>query len=252
MTRVSIIGAGNLGTHIFNKIEKISSLKCVQWIGKSENGQNIRLNNRFFENYQFQIESDICILAVPDKQISIVSKKLKNIKSLVVHTSGASSINDIKSVKRKGVFYPIQSFIKGVELNLKEYPICIDAAYKNDLDFLKEFSKKFSSLVHQINDKQRLKIHTSAVFANNFSNHLISISQKLLKKSNLSYKLLHPLVNETFNRSFTNNCIDTQSGPAIRNDKETQKKHLSVLNKNEKEIYLKISKSINKSSKNGL
>ena len=106
--------------------------------------------------------------------------------------------------------------------------------------------------MHHINDKQRLKIHTSAVFANNFSNHLISISQKLLKKSNLSYKLLHPLVNETFNRSFTNNCIDTQSGPAIRNDEETQKKHLSVLNKNEKEIYLKISKSIYKSSKNGL
>ena len=149
MTRVSIIGAGNLGTHIFNKIEKISSLKCVQWIGKSENGQNIRLNNRFFDNYQFQIESDICILAVPDKQISIISKKLKNIKSLVVHTSGASSINDIKSVKRKGVFYPIQSFIKGIELNLKEYPICIDASYKNDLDFLKEFSKKFKGYMKE-------------------------------------------------------------------------------------------------------
>ena len=57
MTRVSIIGAGNLGTHIFNTIEKISSLKCVQWIGKIENGHNIPLNNRYFKNYQFQIES---------------------------------------------------------------------------------------------------------------------------------------------------------------------------------------------------
>jgi len=55
---------------------------------------------------------------------------------------------------------------------------------------------------------------------------------------------LHPLLKETFERSFLTRATDLQTGPAKRNDTLTQHKHLSVLSKKDAELYRILSQSI--------
>ena len=53
----------------------------------------------------------------------------------------------------------------------------------------------------RINSKgaiERKRIHLSAVFINNFSNHLISIGQNLAEKNNIDPQLFSALIEETF------------------------------------------------------
>jgi hypothetical protein len=57
---------------------------------------------------------------------------------------------------------------------------------------------------------------------------------------------LSPIIKETFNRSFSNLSDKLQTGPARRNDKETQKKHLEILTNEEAKVYELLSQSIYK------
>ena len=57
----------------------------------------------------------------------------KNVKCpLVVHTSGTTSIRELKNPYRKGVFYPLQSFSKEKSVDFPKIPICIEFEEQQD------------------------------------------------------------------------------------------------------------------------
>ena len=79
------------------------------------------------------------------------------------------------------------------------------------------------------NSEQRLFIHIAATFANNFTNHMLSISQVIAKQNNFDFELLKPLIYQTFKNTISDFPIENQTGPASRNDDITIKKHLKAL-----------------------
>ncbi len=73
------------------------------------------------------------------------------------------------------------------------------------------------------------------------------LSNEFCGQKNIPFDLLHPLIKETSNKIEDLAPYDAQTGPARRNDKKTLKKHLAQLkNKNHKELYSVLSKSIRK------
>ena len=92
------------------RVEAISFIHdCVQWSPKL--GHELNTFN-------------VAILAVSDHAIPKVSKNIKC--PLVVHTSGTTSIQELKNPYRKGVFYPLQSFSKEKPVDFPKVPICIE------------------------------------------------------------------------------------------------------------------------------
>jgi predicted short-subunit dehydrogenase-like oxidoreductase (DUF2520 family) len=100
-----------------------------------------------------------------------------------------------------------------------------------------EVGSKISSVVEYCDSEKRKRIHLSAVFINNFSNHLISIGQNLAEKNNIDPQLFSALIEETFAKLKELAAEEAQTGPAVRNDLTTIKSHLEMLDGNEKEIY---------------
>lgn len=242
--RIALIGTGNLATHLVKAVEKCPQVECVQWIGRrSEPPINFE-NIRYFTDYQHTIKTDICLLAVSDDAIPSFAQQLKEIDTLVAHTSGAISLKALKPVRRKGVFYPLQSFIHNLAVDWGKIPICVQAESNEDTQTLESLACLLSKEVHNITEQQRLHLHTAAVFANNFCNHLLNTSQQISEKAALPFSLLHPLIKETFERSLTHKAKQVQTGPAVRNDIKTQKKHLAILSEKEAELYRSLSKSI--------
>ena len=80
-----------------------------------------------------------------------------------------------------------------------------------------------------INSAQRLKLHLAAVIAANFSNHLYSISGRLLKKGRLNPHLLDSLILETTAKAIEMGPEKSQTGPAKRRDNKTMSAHLKLL-----------------------
>ena len=72
-------------------------------------------------------------------------------------------------------------------------------------------------------------MHLAAVLVNNFTNHLFVEAAEICKKNDLSFNLLKPIIQETFEKIETLSPQDAQTGPAIRRDEKTIKKHLKLI-----------------------
>ena len=100
-----------------------------------------------------------------------------------------------------------------------------------------------------MSSEQRKQLHIAAVFACNFSNHMFAIADKILTQSNIDFKLLLPIINQTVKKLNKNKASEVQTGPAKRKDKKIIESHIKKLSDKEtKEIYKLISDSIMKNN----
>jgi predicted short-subunit dehydrogenase-like oxidoreductase (DUF2520 family) len=130
-------------------------------------------------------------------------------------------------------------------LYFKDLPICIEAEDEKDKITLFNLAKGLGALPYEINSSQREVLHLTAVFINNFGNHLINIGNKIAKSNNIPFEILNPIILETAKKAIAQGPEKSQTGPAIRNDENTIKKHLDLLeNTQYKELYLNLTASI--------
>jgi predicted short-subunit dehydrogenase-like oxidoreductase (DUF2520 family) len=227
MITVAIIGNGNVATHLVRAFLKVDTIRVTA------------INSRKLEIIP---EADITMLAVSDDAIAEVSSKVKN--SLVVHTSGSFSMNNLKNTKNKGVFYMLQTFSKDKEIDFSKVPFCLEAENKADYLLLEKLAQTIGVKIYSINSEQRKALHVAAVFVNNFTNHLYKIGNDICEKNKVPFEILYPLIDETAQKIKKLSPQNAQTGPAIRNDKKTVKNHLELLNNKQQKIYKMITKSI--------
>lgn len=229
MISIAIIGKGNVAFHLFKAFSKVKNIKVTQ------------LNSRKEINI---VGFDIAIIAVSDNAITEVSKKVTDKHVLVVHTSGNTDIDALKNNGRKGVFYPLQSFSKDKEVNFNRIPFCLEAENEDDLIILEQLAFSIGKKIYRINSQQRQRLHVSAVFVNNFTNHLFKIGHDICNEHNVPFEILHSLIQETAEKITHLSPEEAQTGPAKRNDTQTINNHLALLTNEQKEIYKLLTQSI--------
>jgi predicted short-subunit dehydrogenase-like oxidoreductase (DUF2520 family) len=168
--------------------------------------------------------------------------------SILVHTSGAMPMEVLaqSSASYIGVFYPLQSFTKGKKVDFEEVPFLLESEDEGTLQRLKKVAKSLSPLVHTLRHKEREAVHVAAVFASNFTNHMLRIAEEILHRQGLDREILKPLIIESISKSLQLGAKKAQTGPAIREDYETLEAHHHFLGYNEQlaEIYRLISQDI--------
>ena len=248
MKKIILIGSGNVATHLglslFNKGYNIKQV----WSKHLTNAKLLasKLNSTATNNLKNLEEADLYIVSVKDNVLELTIKQLK-VKN-IVHTSGTIGLEIFNSkIKNYGVFYPLQTFNKKVNLDFTKTPICIESKNKSFEKELLNIGNKISEKVLLMSSDQRKQLHIAAVFACNFTNHMFSISYSILAKSNIDFKLLLPIINQTVMKIKHTNPIETQTGPAKRKDKNIIESHINNISENEtREIYKLITESIMK------
>ncbi|MBK9012867.1 MAG: DUF2520 domain-containing protein [Saprospiraceae bacterium] len=105
----------------------------------------------------------------------------------------------------------------------------MDARQADDLALLTTLAEQISDHVYCINDEKRATLHLAAVFVNNFTNHLFSIGEIILKPADLPFEMLLPLIRETVTKLDDGPPAAMQTGPAVRHDEATIQRHLRQL-----------------------
>ncbi|WP_417290137.1 Rossmann-like and DUF2520 domain-containing protein [Corallibacter sp.] len=248
MISVNILGAGNVATHLFKAFQKSEHISVNQWYNRDISKISTYKNEvSTIDNISQLEEADIYIIAVSDDAISKLSQSLTNKNQLVVHTSGSVSVYDLDKTLRRGVFYPLQTFSKTASVDFSNVPFCIETIDKQDLELLKNLADSIGSQWYKISTEQRQTLHLSAVFVNNFTNQLYRIAHEISDIQNINFDILKPLILETANKVQHMSPYMAQTGPAMRNDKKTIKKHLKSLeNEQHKAIYKLLTESIKK------
>lgn len=248
MITVSIIGAGNVATHLFKAFSKTKTVSVKQWYSRDLTKISSFKNKvEIVADLNGLAEADIYIIAVSDDAISSVSEALPFKDRLVVHTSGSVGIYDLDKKNRRAVFYPLQTFSKEAKVDFKQVPICIETIGKKDYPQLKSLAEALGSPHYRVNSDQRKALHLAAVFVNNFTNQLYRVAHEITESEGVEFDILKPLILETAKKVQTMSPYMAQTGPAKRNDKKTIKRHLKQLkNEQHKAIYNLLTDTIKK------
>ncbi len=206
-----------------------------------------KLDARVLENLSDLIQADLILLTVSDDAVLEVSRQLNpRNKGLVAHTSGAVPLSALEGIKRKAVFYPLQSFSLDKHIVWENVPFCLEAENDEDLNGLGDLAELLSQRIHVLTSDQRKSLHLAAVFANNFANLMFELSEDLLAKAEIDRSILHPLILETANKVLMQSAKVSQTGPAARGDKQTIEMHRALLGEGNsyREIYDRLTNEI--------
>ena len=253
--KVVLIGAGKVGYRLGLALHHAGMRIPQVFSRKEENAKQLAYlisSSHTSTLEDIYPQADLYLLAVPDEAIGEVAQRLRKAlppvaQPLVAHTSGATPGSILQEYfQRYGVFYPLQSFSKDRKPEFGRIPFCVYASSKEDLGLLRSIAGLLSSYVYEVDDDQRAHLHLAAVFANNFTNHLFSLSEQILHEAGLPFELLHPLIRETAEKATRHSPADMQTGPAHRGDRSTIEKHLALLETHPrwKQIYELLTREI--------
>lgn len=246
MIRVLIVGTGNVAQQLYRSWIKSTNVKLVGVAGRASEVPAYIGELPYTKLGDPLPESDVVVIAVSDDAIPEVGKILQdNTGALVVHTSGRTSMEALDCISRKGVFYPLQSFAPGRNINFNGVPLCLEAENDEDLQLLVSLGRTLGGEIRLMNSEDRAHLHLAAVMVNNFTNHLYAVASGHLEAHDLDFRLLLPLIRETTDRLQHGTPDTFQTGPALRGDTTTMGVHLDLLEEGgTRELYEKLSQSI--------
>lgn len=192
-------------------------------------------------------DASLVFLTVPDHALESIKTQLPDGDYSLIHVSGTTALDVITDKgKHQGVFYPLQSFTKHEIPTWSSIPVFVEATDSDLQDTLIRLVSAFAAKAYVVDSAVRSKIHLSAVFASNFTNHLIDIAQQMVTDAALPQEILHPLLRVTLDRAIQVGARSSQTGPAKRGDQQTIEKHLELLSfkEIEKDMYRLLSDSV--------
>jgi predicted short-subunit dehydrogenase-like oxidoreductase (DUF2520 family) len=170
--------------------------------------------------------ADVYLLAVPDAAVpALAAAGAWPAGSVVAHVAGALPLASLAlpAGARAGVLYPLQTFSPGRAIAWPEVPLFVEGADPAAEAALLALAHSLSPRVALLDSGQRLRLHLGAVWASNFTNHLLGAAHTLLAEA--------PLVRETVDKALAAQPTPfaVQTGPAVRHDAPTLAAHEAAL-----------------------
>lgn len=255
-TPIVFIGAGNLATNLAKALYR-KGFRIEQVYSRTQASARV-----LADAVEASYTTDLAAI-VPDAKLYIVSLRdaaftelLPQIAAnkrgaLMVHTAGSIPMSIWEGqVERYGVFYPMQTFSKQREADFSVIPFFIEAGNSKDAELLKAIASTLSTKVYEATSEQRKSLHLAAVFTCNFANHMYALAAELLKKYQLPFDVMLPLIDETARKVHELEPHAAQTGPAIRYDENVIGNHLAMLSDDPQmqKLYELVSQSIHQRS----
>lgn len=244
--RISFAGAGNAAFRlslalksagfeipfIWNRSRQSAS-QLVSILNKHEYNPHSLPDTLYAEDIVSLDGSDVIILALSDDAIAEIFTIVARIPSvvsgrtIVCHTSGATSVDIISSVPSHGVFYPLMTLSKAKPVDMNIVPFLLEASDDKTKQTLTEMATGLGAEYMVCDTDERMRMHVAAVFVSNFVNYMIALAYDI---SAPNHVFLLPLAIETVRKAFLYGHPSlVQTGPAVRGDVSTIKKHLEIL-----------------------
>lgn len=197
---------------------------------------------------EFPYSTDVIFVSVPDHSLETVLQNLKcGERTIVAHTAGSYGLEVFpQEIRRRAVFYPLQTFSPGRNINFREVPVLLETDDNEAAKILSGIASSISENVSFVGAERRKMLHLAAVFVCNFTNHMIAAGSDIVAAAGFDMEILHPLIKETVFKALEAGAADSQTGPAFRNDRNTIEKHLELLSSKPgfQELYRHVTQSI--------
>lgn len=252
--RITLVGAGRVATHLGRALRSAGHEVVQVFSHTFAHAEDLaravgaEATDKLSE---VRIGADVYLFCLKDAALeeaaaaclAALTNQDANSNPLFVHTGGSMSL-DVLPTGRRAVLWPMQTFSMEREVDWKQVHVFMEAT--SDEALLREMLDGITPHVHSVSAPQRQRLHLASVFACNFSNHMYSLSARLLEEIGVGFDALLPLVDETVRKVHQLSPREAQTGPAVRGDDNVMRKHVEALQGDPQmqQIYQIISKSI--------
>ncbi|MBQ9652168.1 MAG: DUF2520 domain-containing protein [Prevotella sp.] len=194
-------------------------------------------------------DADIYIVSVKDSVLQTLIPQLCKGREerLFVHTAGSMPMDIFKGYARRyGVFYPMQTFSKERRADFRQITCFLEASDWDVMAQLHSVAESIGSRAMELDTERRRYLHLAAVFACNFANHCYDLAAEVLKRHDIPFDVMLPLIDETAAKVHSLSPSEAQTGPAVRYDRNVIGAQMQLLTDDPQtqQIYEQLSKSI--------
>lgn len=264
---IAIVGAGNLagtlavalhaaGYRIDEIISRDTkpSLRRAALLAKQVDASVIRIDRARID--QARIQAKIIWFCVPDGVIAGTVYRLKDSTNwtgkIALHSSGALNANELAILRRRGAvvasLHPMMTFVPGSRPSLIGVPFAIEGD-KRAVSIARGIIKELKGHAYPIRAEDKAAYHAWGTFASPLLTALLATTEHVATAAGIRKKAAHkrvlPIIAQTIANYSSRGAAEAFSGPLVRGDVETVKRHLHALSKFpvEREVYAALAKA---------
>jgi predicted short-subunit dehydrogenase-like oxidoreductase (DUF2520 family) len=243
--RFAIVGTGKLGTAlaVSLRLAGYSITEIVSRARKSSRPRAAALARRvgargtiLGEN---ALEADLVWLCVPDVAIASCAKSVASMQmdgKVVLHSSGAFNSDELDVLRKRGAsvasVHPMMTFVAGVTPSLNDVGFAIEGD-REAVRVAKTIVERLGGESFLIAKKDKALYHAWGTFVSPLVTALLASSEEVADTAGISRSMarrwMSPIVRKTIENYAKQGAARSFSGPIIRGDAATVKKHLEVL-----------------------
>ena len=256
---IGIVGAGKVGCSI-GKYLKEQGVSVAGYFSKTKESVEVAAtftNTKAFGSLEELLaDCDVIFITTPDDSIQTVWADIakQSIQGKIIcHFSGSLSSVVFSGMDQTGAFgcsiHPMYAFSTKFTSyeKLKE----IIFTMEGDTEALIVMRPIFETMGNQvcvISSESKTRYHAAASMVSNMMIGLYQMSVDMLTHCGFAEEsareLVEPLVRGNIEKLLASSAKDALTGPIERNDIATVEKHLTVLEENEKEVYVNLGQTL--------
>jgi predicted short-subunit dehydrogenase-like oxidoreductase (DUF2520 family) len=244
--RVAIVGAGNLASALAMSLRKAGY--GVDVIVSRDNATSLKRARRLANGVgasaapvtQVRLAAGVVWFCVPDAAIAAAAKALTGAADwkgkIALHSSGALGSDELGALKRRGAsiasVHPLMTFVRGAQPSLTGVPFAAEGD-ATAVRMAREIVRGLGGRAHTIRTKDKAAYHAWGTFASPLLTALLSTSEHVAAAAGVPRKeprqRMLPILKQTLQNYAALGAAGAFSGPIIRGDVDTVKRHLRVL-----------------------
>ena len=260
--RIAIVGPGSLGSALAVSLRKAGYRisEVVSREGKKSRRRASRLaravGGRATTTNHPNLTAQIVWLCVPDREIARCAQSLQLASSwegkVALHSSGALSSDELDLLRRKGTavasLHPMMTFVQGVTPSLQGVPFAVEGDTPA-VRIARGIVRQLGGEVFAIQKKNKPAYHAWGAFASPLLVSALVAAEQVAGAAGIprqaARRMMLPIVRQTVANYARYGPAGAFSGPIIRGDAETLRKHLKILRRipGAKDVYLALARS---------
>jgi predicted short-subunit dehydrogenase-like oxidoreductase (DUF2520 family) len=263
---VALVGPGNLGTALALTLAgagypvKFVVIKPSRARDRGVTGLAKRIKAQVVVLGSQRLDSNIVWLTVPDDSIAAVARALAIAQDwkgkYVFHSSGALTSDELASLRKRGArvasAHPMMTFVRGAAPEMAGVSFALegDAAA---VRMARAVVENLGARAFVIKKENKVLYHAFGSFASPLVIALMASMEHVGKAAGIRRQdikmVILPLLSQTLQNYLKHDAASAFSGPLVRGDVATVRKHLSELKKlpEARAVYLALAKASLKS-----
>ena len=243
---VSIVGAGRVGTAIGLALQQVGYTVSAAW-SRSRSGRqraHALLDVPVLEIEEVALAADLVVIAVPDDAIASVAREISTTArrgKYVFHTSGATSVHALQPLREGGAhvasLHPLMTFPDADASRLTGAAVAVTCDARDRAAFYR-IARAWGGRPFPLDDANKATYHAAAVFASNYIVSSVWAANAIFRTIgvNNAQPLLNPLIAATIENIVAHGPAKSITGPVVRGDTNTVKRHIETLKQGDAEI----------------